>query len=133
MEDVVSVYLSDCLDAIPATEQWDLVVSNPPHWPSSPEQYQENIRNFDPELIVHKKFYAAIHRFLTPQGSVLFQEAEDATTIEDFRPMIEGHGLRIVEVFKARPLSLAECVLQWKNIRKRTRPSAFYFIWSKYQ
>ena len=128
LENVVSIYLSDGLEGIPATEQWDLVVSNPPHWPSSYEQYLENIRNFDPDLMVHKKFYASIRKFLTPQGSILFQECEDATTVEDFRPMIESNDLRITEVFKARPLSLVECIRTWKNIRKRTRPSAFYFI-----
>ena len=30
--DKVNVYLSDCLDDIPETEKWDLVVSNPPHF-----------------------------------------------------------------------------------------------------
>lgn len=131
LAEVASAYLSDCLKSIPATEQWDLVVSNPPHWPSTQEQYHDNIRNFDPDLIVHKQFYQDIRKLLTPQGSILFQEADDATTVENFRHMIEGNGLAIQEVFKARPLSLGECVLQWKNVRKRTRPSAFYFIWSK--
>ena len=32
LSDRVRVYLSDCLDDIPKTEQWDLVVGNPPHW-----------------------------------------------------------------------------------------------------
>lgn len=127
----VSVYLSDCLDSIPESEKWDLVVSNPPHWPSSEDEYRENIRNFDPDLIIHKKFYRDIHKFLKPDGSVLFQECEPATHSEDFLQMIEENGLKIVDVFKAKPLSIIECILKWKNIRKNTKPSAFYFIRSK--
>lgn len=131
LSDRVRVYLSDCLEQIPASEKWDLAVSNPPHWPSDEKQYKENIRNFDPYLRVHKLFYEKIRQHLTPDGGVLFQELSDATSVEDFRPMIEGNGMRILETYKARPLTLWECVTQFKNIRKKTKPSAFYFIWSK--
>jgi len=131
LQDSVEVYLSDCLDEVPATEKWDLVVGNPPHWPSDEARYRENIRNFDPSLAVHKKFYRDISKFLKPGGSVLFQECELATTIKDFQPMIEDGGLRIIDVFKARPLTLWQCVMKFKKIRKYTKPSAFYFIWSR--
>src|SRR5215212_221111 len=33
LEAQVTVYESDGLDSIPAEEQWDLVVANPPHFP----------------------------------------------------------------------------------------------------
>lgn len=131
LEDKVSVYLSDCLNSIPGTEQWDLIVSNPPHWPSDFQKYQENIRNFDPHLIVHKNFYRDIHKHLKPNGSVLFQECEPATSVKDFEKMILDGGLKVKDVFKARPLTLIECILKGKNIRKNRRPSAFYFILSK--
>jgi methylase of polypeptide subunit release factors len=131
LKDKVAVYQSDCLDQIPATEKWDLIVSNPPHWPSDEEKYRENIRNFDPHLTVHKKFYRDIHKFLKSDGSVLFQECEPATTVKDFQPMIEESGLRIMDVFKAEPLTFWQCVIKFKKIHKYTKPSAFYFIWSK--
>lgn len=130
LEDRVSVYHSDCLDSIPQSEKWDLVVSNPPHWPSSENEYQENIRNFDPYLRVHKKFYQSVRNFLKPNGLVLFQECIPATTVEEFRGMIKEGGLEIVEVFKARPLTYLECILKGKKIKKYTKPSAFYFILS---
>ncbi len=130
LEDKVSVYLSDCLDSIPRSEKWDLVVSNPPHWPSGEKEYRENIRNFDPQMRVHKKFYRDVAKFLKPNGRVLFQECASATTAEEFRGMIEDGGLEIAEVFKARPLTYFECFLKWKKIRKYTKSSAFYFILS---
>lgn len=131
LENKVSVYLSDCLDQIPSHEQWDLVVSNPPHWPATEKEYKENIRNYDPYLRVHQKFYDTVGRHLKADGSLIIQELELATSIKDFRLMIEANGLEVIEVFKAKPLSLWECIWQFKNIRKRTKPSAFYFIWSK--
>jgi methylase of polypeptide subunit release factors len=131
LENKVSVYLSDCLKSIPSTEKWDLIVSNPPHWPSTEEKYKENIRNFDPGLRIHQDFYDDIHKFLNPDGSIILQELGDATTDKDFTKMIEDNGLKIIEVFKAEPLSLLECVFKFKNIRKNTKPSSFYFIWSK--
>lgn len=127
----VSVYLSDCLDGIPESEKWDLVVGNPPHWPSSTDKYHEDITKFDPDLIIHKKFYRDIHKFLKPTGSVLIQENGRATCHEDFIQMIEGNGLKIIGVFKAKPLSVLECILRRKKISRDTKPSPFYFIWSK--
>src|SRR3954468_5200722 len=44
LEDRVKVYLSDCLDQIPATEKWDLVVSNPPHFDGDHDDYRASIR-----------------------------------------------------------------------------------------
>jgi methylase of polypeptide subunit release factors len=132
LEGVVSVYLSDCLTQIPTEEKWDVVVSNPPHWLSDEDKYRQNIRNFDPDFIVHKNFYRDIHKFLKPGGTVLFQECEPATTSEDFLTMIEAAGLHVVDVFKARPFSLFECIIKAKNIRKRMQYSSFYFIESKF-
>lgn len=131
LEGRVKVYQSDCLDSIPAQEKWDLIVSNPPHWPATEKEYKENIRNFDPHLIVHKKFYQDIRKFLKPKGTILFQELEAATSVEDFRQMIEENGLEIKDVFKIKPLSVLECVMRFKNIRKNTKPAAFYFIQSQ--
>jgi len=127
----VSVYLSDCLDNIPEGEKWDLVVSNPPDWPSSNDKYHEDITKYDPDLIIHKKFYRDIHKFLKPNGSILIQENGRATSHEDFIQMIEGNGFKIIDVFKAEPLSLLECILRRKKISRDTKPSPFYFIWSK--
>ncbi len=127
----VSVYLSDCLDNIPEGEKWDLVIGNPPHWPFDKDKYYEDITKYDPALIIHKKFYKGIRKFLKPNGSILIQENGRATRHEDFIQMIEENGLKIIDVFKAKPLSLFECILKRKKISRDTKPSPFYFIWSK--
>ena len=133
LEDKVKCYLSDCLDSIPESEKWDLVVSNPPHWPSTEEQYKSNIRNYDPDLIIHKKFYNDIKKFLKTDGSIILQELGDATSADTFIDMIEGNGLKIIENFKAKPLTVLECILKFKKIKKYTKFSPFYFLWSKFK
>src|SRR3989344_8936820 len=116
LESTVSVYQSDCLDQIPESEKWDLVVGNPPHWwTASEEVYQKDIRKFDPDLRIHKKFYKDIKKFLKPEGAVLLQENKTATRSDDFIPMIEENGLKIIEIFQARPSSVISMLLKGKN------------------
>lgn len=104
LESRVSVYASDCLDNIPEAEKWDLVVGNPPHWVCVDEnERQKDILSFDPNLEIHRKFYQDIKKFLKPSGSVLLQENKKATSIGDFREMIEGNGLKIIDVFQYTP------------------------------
>ena len=113
LQDRVQVYQSDALADIPLTEQWDLVVSNPPHWPEYDDVHGMDIRRFDIDLQIHQRFYRDIGKYLKPDGSILLQENGQATRVENFQDMIERNGLRIVEVFQADP------------------ESRFYFIWMK--
>ena len=101
LEDRVSVYQSDCLNDIPASERWDLVVSNPPHWAGTEESYREAIRLVDPGWVIHKHFYRDVQKFMNPNASIIFQESSHATKREDFEPMIKESGLDLIEVFEA--------------------------------
>ena len=93
LENRVTVYESDNLDAIPAEERWDLVVSNPPHFA---DQHWGSLRAHDPDWSIHRGFYASVGRFLTPEGLILIQENGDGSGPETFREMIESGGLRRV-------------------------------------
>lgn len=137
LQDKVSVYQSDCLDSIPETESWDLVVSNPPHWGTLDDAQREegradadDIKKFDLGLEIHKKFYRDIGRHLKPGGSILLQENGRATKTEDFAEMIKENGFVVIDTFKAKPLSTLQCLLQGKKL-KYAKPSPYYFIWSK--
>ena len=112
LEDRVSVYLSDCLDDIPADERWDLVVSNPPHWPGTETEYRDNLRLIDPDFMVHRKFYRDVLKFLAPDGSIIFQENGHATRREHFIPMIEAAGLKVIDIFGDRESGLAKLGLR---------------------
>ncbi|MBK7860621.1 MAG: class I SAM-dependent methyltransferase [Archangiaceae bacterium] len=101
LQDRVAVYESDCLDQIPATEKWDLVVSNPPHFDGDQQEYKDAIRLIDPGWEIHKRFYRDVKKFLKPGASIIFQENAHATRSEDFEQMIRENGLSLVDVFEA--------------------------------
>jgi tRNA1(Val) A37 N6-methylase TrmN6 len=128
------------LDGIPESEKWDLVVGNPPHyWTGSEAVYKNEIRKYDPNLRIHRKFYETIAKHLKPNGSIVMQENSRATRMDDFKPMIEENGLKVFEVFTARPLTFAKCIMSGRNpIRcvlqmrnERFRKSGMYFMWSQ--
>ena len=123
LNDVVTVYESDCLDSIPATEQWDLVVGNPPHWPGTADEYRQNIRKSDPGLVIHKKFYRDVGKFLRPRGSVLLQENGQATSPNDFSSMIADGGLQLQRVLTARPLTVWEALTKDWHVRSNVLKS----------
>lgn len=146
---VVATYVSDCLDNIPETEKWDLVVGNPPHvFCSTEDEYKKDITLFDPNFRIHRKFYQNIRKFLKPTGSVLMQEHVESSGISDFKEMIEKNGLKIVEVFnytppvkQAEPKTVLNFIRKASNpfriyraVKRRiwpAQPRNYYFIWCK--
>ena len=115
LENQVTVYKSDGLTQIPASERWDLVVSNPPHYPESGTTPNDLLSD-DPGWKIHRDFYANVGDFLAPGASVLFQESTEGSSTADFSPMLSAGGLWHVDTFSfgdgvARPI--------------------YYYIWSK--
>jgi hypothetical protein len=100
LQDRVRVYLSDSLSGIPPEEQWDLVVSNPPHFEvETEEEYLSHIRLNDQRWRIHKEFYAAVKRHLKPSGSILMQENHLGSEESTFNDMVAACGLEVVDSF----------------------------------
>ena len=95
LEAKVAVYLSDNLEDIPASEQWDLVVSNPPHFIDSGIGH---LRYHDPDWRVHRGFFGTVAQHLKPGGVVVLQENNAGSTPDTFTAMIADAGLRLVFV-----------------------------------
>lgn len=93
LQDRVAVYHSDNLDNIPPAEQWDLVVSNPPHFVDTSFG---QLRYHDPDWRVHRGFFGKVARHLKPGGVVVLQENNEGSTPATFTPMIAEAGLRVV-------------------------------------
>ena len=93
LSDRVSVYHSDNLRSIPPDEQWDLVVSNPPHFI---DEYLGSLRAHDPDWRVHRDFFATVAPFLRPGAVIILQENNHGSTVDTFRPMIEKSGLTVI-------------------------------------
>jgi SAM-dependent methyltransferase len=101
--DQVTAYLFRDLALMPAHEQFDLVVANPPHNPSGDAETlsrRDNTRiEQDPAWAGHQNFFCNIKQHLKPGGIILLQENAVGSTAEMFRPWIESAGLRITDVF----------------------------------
>ena len=95
LEAKVTVHHSDNLEAVPASEQWDLVVSNPPHFVDTSIG---QLRYHDPDWRVHRGFFGRVARHLKPGGVVVLQENNVGSTPDTFKAMIADAGLRLVFV-----------------------------------
>ena len=111
----VTVYHSDNLSAIPAEEQWDLVVGNPPFF----DRGAFHLRAHDRGWHLHREFFAAIGRFLRPGGIIVLQENNLGSTAETFREMIETAGLAIVFVAGCAPQQTAQSSIYYLGIMRR--------------
>jgi len=112
LNDKVSAYLSDNLCSIPPTEQWNLIVANPPHFADSWDE--DDCLAFDKNWHLHREFFSQVGTFLSPGGVIILQENNRGSTVQTFGPMIETSGLSIVFVDGAE--------------RERTPDDKFYFI-----
>jgi predicted RNA methylase len=109
--DRVSVYLSDNLSDIPATERWDLVVGNPPHFVDT---FIGDLRAHDPDWRIHRGFFSTVEPHLNPGAVMVLQENNRGSTAETFRTMIEAAGLSVIFVHGCAP--------------QRTDRDQFYYI-----
>lgn len=129
LEDRVTFYLSDNLKSLPADEQFDLVVSNPPwFYAINPEhplyaKLRDDLRPNDPGWKLHEEFFTGIGRHLADGGLVCMSENEvhNATVVlpgfdgvpydirprpamDDWKPMMDRGGLTYVDtLFFATP------------------------------
>jgi len=111
LSDRVSVYRSDNLRDIPKSEQWDLAVSNPPHFI---DEYFGNLRAHEPHWGVHVDFFRTVSLFLKPGGVTILQENNAGSTEETFRSKIEDAGL--------------DSLFTRGDLPFRTRNHHYYFI-----
>ena len=100
LSDRVSLYRADNLTGIPPSEQWDLVVGNPPHFDIA---QSGELRFADEGWELHREFFAAVGRFLKPGGVILIQENNQGSIPDTFRAMIEAAGLSLVAVHGDEP------------------------------
>jgi SAM-dependent methyltransferase len=123
--DRVAVYRSDNLNAIPAGEQWDLVVANPPHFDGGS---LDRLRTRDDGWHLHRQFFASVGRFLRPGGVVVLQENNQGSTVETFRAMIEAAGLAIVFAEGCQPRPTPAARYYYIGIMRRGDPVP---IWAR--
>lgn len=101
--ELVTAYHTGTLATIPNTEQFDLVVANPPHFLECPgdENYQRIA--VDQNWSAHQDFFQHIAKHLTPNGIIILQEnqAGSLNREKDFEQYIGINGLQITDVFNS--------------------------------
>lgn len=96
------VYLLKDLGLLPTHEQFDLVVANPPHFNKNIASVANSNRICsDVDWKSHKNFFSNIKSHLSSDGVILLLENSSASSVEDFRPMIEHGGLTVTNQFSS--------------------------------
>ena len=99
------VFLSDGLQCLEPTSQFDVIVSNPPHFDADPFTKATSLDpvslgNADPAWDFHRGFYAIAHDYLRPGGEVWFFENGEGSSVDLLLPFIEKNpNLEFVESF----------------------------------
>ena len=87
--------LTNGLTHIPPGETFDLIVSNPPHFPRenfTSEHFSPYVLGtFDAAWSFHVAFYRQCHERLAPGGEVWFLENGEAATEQDLLPFIAAN------------------------------------------
>ena len=99
----VSMYETSTLTSLPSDIRFDLIVSNPPHFPLQlgdqlfdiPKTHHHRI-TVDKEWNTHKDFFANAAKYLADDGVILLQEIYH---IDEFSEMIDQGGLKIKNMF----------------------------------
>ena len=91
----VEFILSDCFDTIGEENQFDVIVSNPPHFKTiRPDGYrsrEEKLISLDFDMEFHKKLFDSAHKFLKPNGKIILIENCDGVTEADIRMLSDEY------------------------------------------
>jgi|TARA_B110000977_G_scaffold102169_1_gene133679 methylase of polypeptide subunit release factors len=103
----INIYKGNRLDCVPSTEKFNLVVGNPPHWPSveaADKSMNSNNASEQLDLLVdtnweaHKDFFKQMKNLLAADGRILLQECTLGSGPNTFEQMINEAGLKITAV-----------------------------------
>lgn len=93
----VSVYQGHNLDALPFNEQFDLIISNPPHFANPVYQYNflDERLYVDQDWNLHKEFFANIKKHLLDNAKIILFESAWGSNVDTFKSAIKDAGLNI--------------------------------------
>jgi methylase of polypeptide subunit release factors len=133
LETRVKTYVSDVFGNVPASEKWDLIVSNPPHFDGILTRSRLDRLLIDPGLRIHRKFYASAAEHLAPGGSTLLVENNRGPDLAVWREMIRENKLRFVASIPCSPgVSRAVRYHAWSLVHLlRIDPVSFFTYYSR--
>lgn len=111
-----NTYLLKDLALLPKYEMFDLVVSNPPNAKClSSHILSDNLNRLTTDLNWegHINFYKHIKSHLCPDGIILMQETHAGSTIEEFLPMIDAAGLKVLDSWRSKNYYVEHYDQEW--------------------
>lgn len=118
--DNVSIYQGNELNSIPE-QQFDLIVSNPPHFLTEKESLIENLETrlfVDPEWSIHKNFFNQVSNYLTDDGIILLIENRAGSNKKIFESLLAGTDLQITNTYETARKKYAGAPLYYLEVRK---------------
>jgi methylase of polypeptide subunit release factors len=119
LEDRISGYVSDGLNALPSSESFDLVIANPPHSGTADcyPEWGSPLIYMDTNWAIHRQFYRTVGRFLKSGADVILLENSELSNCDTFREMIEQGGLQLIGTSPCRIKlpGYAETYLIWSK------------------
>lgn len=97
LQHCVNSYHTGDITAIPTSVKFDLVVGNPPHFPSPSTDTNVSRIESDPDWLIHRNFFANIKSYLDPGALILLQENWSGSRPETFAPFVREAGLLITD------------------------------------
>ena len=103
-ENQTKIFKIESFDAIPEDERWDLVIADPPHHgdeSSNQGTWNQDGRRqvLDENYEAHRCFFNNLKKHLLTDADIFLLEGAQASTPEDFKPMIESGGLHYVDSY----------------------------------
>ena len=124
------VYLSDILTHIPENKKFDLIVSNPPDWPSEKSFQDEDmpltpkrLAVFDANFDFHREFYSNVDKYLTEKGEIWFLENGSVIKtkqIQDFINKILNLEFIEIKPFQGTVKGKLKGNLFWTIVKKKS-------------
>lgn len=114
LEERVNVYLSDNLTDVPATESWDLVFGDPPHFPVALQRHIDQgfeMRSVDRDWQIHRRFFEQLPTHTKPGTRLFLTESRVAGNHDDLIvSMVHDAGFELVEPVWEYPEMTRYCI-----------------------
>ncbi|MDE1804175.1 MAG: methyltransferase [Candidatus Micrarchaeota archaeon] len=103
----VSVCRSDVFKNVRKSEQWDIIIGNPPHHIGTNQQHLSDMKSYDPEWKVHQELYNTAGEHLKIGGSLLLiEDIRDSKPAQWKRLIEETNDLIFIKAFRPRIIRL---------------------------
>lgn len=121
---VTKIYNIDSIKDLPAQEKFDLIVANPPHFPTKVFHQESIWKNsqriyLDLDWQVHIDFFQNIKKNLTHDGTIILQESSWACNHDTFDRYLDQANLKVSNVYQSVDLVVKDYPIFYLEIKHK--------------